>query len=1038
MRARTTRGRRHPGLSAPRLLAAAALALAPLTTAPAAGLAADAPDVCAGVRALVDAAQPGAAIAQVTALRAAAGAAPATSSSTTTTFDDEGTTTAVEESQSPALLCAPEEALARAAVERAQTVADEAAALVPTDASGAQEKAQEALGVDAENETAAQAKSAADAALAQPVGTFSDAWTGFVSRYVEPLTQPTVVLVVVLAGLFVVARALTSTTLSWPRLGPWTGQLVGLTGAVSIVTAALTLTWATALDLTGVRAVTDDGWWHRASVAWVFVGLGAVVVAVMTVVLLTRSRAATPGTGAWGSVGWRVVLSIGAVSTLWFVFWVARAGAAPPEPDQAGDVPVAPAGLSLAVVGVGLTTVYLATRLRVRVDVRGEENKEPALESGHLVALLRELGGTTARGLEVPRGTDVEALRGGVLSELPQNAVLKVLTSLATGLAGSLPWRVVVEERGTSLAVVVTRNGRLAGSAVVSHDRLVGRDAPAREGGVEGPTPQDEVAATTGGSWSDLQRAAAAVVLTTLARHHTGFEGLCGTTSWRSLALFDLATSVYDKDEETQTRLLASACADDPGNLPAHVALARATMRRSDSFEKADQYVRRLTELIERASVAGSPRPGHEVLVLRALYTRAAVAINASFAANCGRRSPPDSRARSAVEELQAELRSRPPERDGEQVVERVRAAATAMSYRLWTTVETITIPPAPGPVVRTAEGEPPCDHASGGECTHVVRPVQPGEPAKLVLPAGPLALCVTDDRTVRVIAADAAFRGGILSVVEGPGDDRRRTVRLQEGSPLFLGPITVGETCVVRLSTGPARDAPTDGPGSPVEPLSAAGATTPASWYNLGCYYASRPATGSSATVDDALATEQFLRARVHSSVREWIKHDPVLETYRTSESYRVAFGAEPVGSFLAIGEIARHRDVLEQAGIRREDDVPASPRLLVQSVLPLSPRNAADIVQIARLVLAVPHKLSTLRYEIAEVVIARTGRPYDTSPRSLPRVARRELRDAVDERLGTLALTDAQTSTARGALDTWFDLEHRRQISRRAPSAR
>ncbi|QJW35962.1 hypothetical protein [Cellulosimicrobium protaetiae] len=1027
MRARTLREGHRPGLSrpgpsAPHLLAAAALALASLAVAaPALGTPAGVSDVCDGVRTLVDAAQPEAALAQVTALRAEDVGTPTTSSGTTTTFDDEGASTAVEESQSPALPCADEEALALDAIERAQALADEAAALVPTDARGAQEKAQEALAVDAENETAAEAKSAADAALAQPVGTFSAAWTRFVDRYVEPLTQPAVVLVVVLAGLFVVARALTPTTLSWPRLGPRTARTVGVTGAVSIVTAALTLTWATALDLMGTRARVGDGWWRGASVVWVVVGLGAVVVAVMTVVLFARLPKATPGSGAQGFGGWPVVLSIGAGATLVFVFLVGRDGAVPPDPSRAGDVPVAAAGLSLAVLGVGLTTVFLATRLRVRVDVRGEEAKDPALESGHLVALLRELGGTSARGLEMPRGTDVETLRGGVLSELPQNAVLKVLTSLVTGLAGSLPWRVVVEERGTSLAVVITRNGRLAGSAVVSHDRLVGRVAPVRDGAQE-PEPEDDAAATPADSWSDLQRAAAAVVLTTLARHHTGFEGLCGTTSWRSLALFDLATSVYDHDEETQKGLLAAACSDDPGNLPAQVALARVTMRRSDTFEKADRYVRWLTELVGRARVDGSPRPGHEVLVLRALYTRAAVAINASFAANDGRRSRPDGRARSAVEELEAELHSRPAGREGEQVVERVRAAATAMSYRLWTTVETITIPPAPGPVVRTAEGAPPCDHAAHRGCAHVV-PVK--VIATLALPAGPLALCVADDRSVRVIAEDAAFPGGTL-IIEGSENSRHRTIRVRAESALFLGPITVDTTCVVRFSTGPTSGEPGKEPRSRVEPLDPDDATTPASWYNLGCYYASRPATSEAARIDDALATEQFLRARVHPSARTWIKTDPVLTTYRTSESYRVVFGAEPLGSFLAIGEIARHRDLLEQAGIRREDDVPASPGLLLQSCLALSPRNAADIVQIARLVLAVPHSLATIRYEIAEAAIGTTGRPYDMSLPTLPEAKRLVLHGAVDRRLGVLALSDARTTEARHHLDVWLDLEH------------
>ena len=150
-RTTTSAGRRGlPGAA----VVAAAVALAGLLPAPAAGATTQTADACESVTALVAAALPGQALDLVAALRAGSPGPTGTTSGTTTTLGTDDAPVTVEESQSPASACATEAAVAAAAVDRAEERAREAVALVPTDARAARDAADEALAVDAENETA--------------------------------------------------------------------------------------------------------------------------------------------------------------------------------------------------------------------------------------------------------------------------------------------------------------------------------------------------------------------------------------------------------------------------------------------------------------------------------------------------------------------------------------------------------------------------------------------------------------------------------------------------------------------------------------------------------------------------------------------------------------------------------------------------------------------------------------------------------------------------------------------------------------------
>ncbi len=240
---------------------------------------------------------------------------------------------------------------------------------------------------------------------------------------------------------------------------------------------------------------------------------------------------------------------------------------------------------------------------------RGDGRRAPRRAAGRA-------GRRTAARAGGARGTDISALSGSALSELPQGAFVKAVVSLAQGVVGSVPWRVTVEEQDADhLAVVVTRNGRAAGSAALDRAGLLRVDAA------------DPTSAATAAQ-VDLYRAAAAVVLLTLARHHAGFDGLCGATSWRSLALQYVAQSDLAAAPDREQELLARAVDVDPRNDLAQVALAHAEGRHHTLREDLDAYGRWLDGFVART--AG--RSGYRALRLRAQYSRAVTTVNACFA----------------------------------------------------------------------------------------------------------------------------------------------------------------------------------------------------------------------------------------------------------------------------------------------------------------------------------------------------------------------------------------------------------------------
>lgn len=273
------------------------------------------------------------------------------------------------------------------------------------------------------------------------------------------------------------------------------------------------------------------------------------------------------------------------------------------DPPQLGWILVF---LALGLVSVLCLAFVMATRLRLSIDVRGRDGVTDEAATTHVVALLRELGAEPAKGIEVPRGADVDVLSGKTIAPAAKGWAASVLDVVQT-VVGSSPWRVVIDSDEELSSVVITRNGLTAGSAVI----------PAKPFGGEGLT-------------IDRHKMAAAVILTTLARHYSdGFEGLAGATHWRSLG-WQYVESTGNFSREHRLRLLAAAVQADPDNLMAQLCLRRLRDG-GGSREQIESFAEWLVSTESRLAADARDRKRPELLRplrVRMLYSATAMFLN--------------------------------------------------------------------------------------------------------------------------------------------------------------------------------------------------------------------------------------------------------------------------------------------------------------------------------------------------------------------------------------------------------------------------
>jgi hypothetical protein len=280
------------------------------------------------------------------------------------------------------------------------------------------------------------------------------------------------------------------------------------------------------------------------------------------------------------------------------------------------------------VVGICLVAYAWAAALKLNVVV-STDSGDIDYGAGHVIGLLQELGADEPRGIEALRGTDVEVLSTAGLKAAPTTQPMAALFSLAELLVPRSPWSIRIEtenkdSRGEVLSVTIIRNRRYVASAVIDRVEL---HLTADKGEKES---EGDAAAEAPSRTPDLDVMAAAFILTTLARHYSGFDGLYGATDWRSVGLGSIATSPDFVGTPRERELLADAVAFDPANVAAQVALRRALWRKSTQQDGLDLFAEWLKDALE-GQVPQEPewwRP----LRLRVLHMWAVACVNSAFA----------------------------------------------------------------------------------------------------------------------------------------------------------------------------------------------------------------------------------------------------------------------------------------------------------------------------------------------------------------------------------------------------------------------
>lgn len=214
--------------------------------------------------------------------------------------------------------------------------------------------------------------------------------------------------------------------------------------------------------------------------------------------------------------------------------------------------------ISYAVAAVLTLGVALGSRLKVAVEVRGNDGKKDDAATSRMIAAISELG-APPKGLEVPVGFDLAGLTGA-LPSAPTSKVLAAVVGVLQFLFAAPPWRLTVTPGSEFVSnVTMARNGLTIRS--VQLDTRVLKVA-------------------SGVSVERRQTiAAASFAVATLATKHSGFEGLGGATNWRSMALHLLGTTDLPDDPATVS-VLALAVDIDSANSLARAALHYALYRR--------------------------------------------------------------------------------------------------------------------------------------------------------------------------------------------------------------------------------------------------------------------------------------------------------------------------------------------------------------------------------------------------------------------------------------------------------------------------
>ena len=335
---------------------------------------------------------------------------------------------------------------------------------------------------------------------------------------------------------------------------------------------------------------------------------------ILALLVLARLFAFMPGMPInrleWksGSTTWRrLTLVLGTVLILLSSgITVMRLSEAPFDVDR---LAVAGGALILGVLGSFLLGIFIASRLRLRIEVRTPDGKRSDWAEARIVASLREMGSEPSREIEVPRGIDVAGLDDAAVTIPFTNKFLNGIQNVVKSIAGVTPWHVAVDVKNDDiLAFSITRNGWAVTSGTVTREQL----------GVVKVAGTDQS--------PDLFKMISAAIVATLAPHYQGFEGLCGATDWRSIGLHCLATMDYSASPPQAASLLGRAVTLDPKNVAAQIAQQYYLHRDATREDELKLYADWLYLTVSRLGKPGLS--GCESLILRTKVTYLACVMN--------------------------------------------------------------------------------------------------------------------------------------------------------------------------------------------------------------------------------------------------------------------------------------------------------------------------------------------------------------------------------------------------------------------------
>ncbi|MGN8245778.1 hypothetical protein ACTHAM_002903 [Cellulomonas soli] len=531
------------------------------------------------------------------------------------------------------------------------------------------------------------------------------------------------------------------------------------------------------------------------------------------------------------------------------------------------------------VLGCAVLALGLATRLRLTLECTVAGTPSTALQ-GRVVARLSELGIEPPSGVEIPRATDVEALDGSALSDLPEGRLAKAVTRLARSVLATTPWTVLVDEQADgSYAVAMSRNGRAVGSALVSRDvvGLTGESASVKK---------DRAAI-------DLVTLAAAFILAQLSDRHGTFPGLGGATDWRSIGLLAVATTQEELSAESKRALAGLAVQHDRRNWPAQAALQYWTWRRSTDKNDLGAYIDWLDTTI--GNVSEYPN-----LELRLATTRAFAQVNRWFV------TAKEPAATTPTPPL-------PPPPAGSTNASQWFARAFAQVKRWFVTTKgaeqaATTTKGAEQAATSATEAEQAGTFTTLANLKDAVR--KDLEKLLSIVEAGRAAPSLVNETKPAALALALLFVPEPEKEAKDLPDTQLSTVRG------WLKPNS--------KDGGPLPDPPTGGRRSKREAKGNEDSwwrpPTPKGSYAMGCTYATLHGSGNKSekgAVLAVLAVRHLRDACVLKEARDWIGMDPQLAALRETAEYRESDLMPTARGILDVEPFATHADALKRAGL-------------------------------------------------------------------------------------------------------------------------